>query len=288
MKTNKEILIESLAIFSGTALLNIGFYFFFLPNNLVAGGVSGIAVVLNHYNIPPWLSIFILNIVFLTIGFIVLGKQYGMRSIYASLLSPLIIFIFEVFGLRETLILEQFTESPLLVSTILGSLFTGAGLGVVFRNGGSTGGMDIAQNILHEKAHINYKTAFILTDGIVVLIGLIVFRNFEMFLYAVGSIVLFSLIVDNLSIAGRAGHTLFIVTNKTEKVKTKIHEKLNRGTTIIDVRGGYSKENKTLIICVINKKQLIYARRILSEADPDSFIFIAQTKEAVGLGFTYH
>lgn len=288
MKINKTDVMENFSIFAGTVLLNIGFYFFFLPHNLVAGGVMGISVVLTHYNIPPWVSLFLLNIIFLTIGFIVLGKRYGIRSIYASLLSPLIIFLFETFGLRETLIIEQFTESPLLISALLGSLCTGAGLGIVFRNGGSTGGMDIAQNIMFQKMHINYKTAFILTDGFVVLLGLVVFRDLEMFLYAIGSITLFSLIIDNLSIAGRAGHTLFIVTNKTAEVKQKIYEKLNRGTTIIDVRGGYSKEQKTLIICVINKRQLNYARHVLSDVDPDSFIFIAQTKEAVGLGFTRH
>ena len=238
----------------------------------------GISVIFTYYNIPAWVSLFIFNIVFLTVGFIVLGKKYGLRSIYGSLLSPLIIFLFETFKFSETLIIDQFTESPLLISALLGSLFTGVGLGLVFRNGGSTGGMDIAQNIMFQKFHIDYKTAFLLTDGFVVLLGLIVFRDLEMFLYAIGSIALFSIIIDNLSIAGRAGHTLFIVTNKTAEVKEKIHDKLKRGTTIIDVRGGYSKEQKTLIICVINKRQLNYARHVLSEVDLIIYFLLKQRR----------
>lgn len=288
MKTRRDFLIENAIIVFGTILLNVAFYFFFLPNELVTGGVLGLSVIINHYGINPSYTVFVLNGLFLIAAFVFMGKRYGIRSIFTSLLSPVIIFIFEQSKIPQTLIIDQLTEAPLLMSAVLGSVLTGVGLGLVFRNGGSTGGVDILQNILNQKLHVDYKTIFLVTDGIVVLVGLVVFKDIQMFLFAIGSIMLFSIIIDNLSISGRAGHTLFIVTEKADEVKEQIYKRIKRGTTIINARGGYSEDEKNLIICVINRRQLNLARHVISEADPDAFTFIAQTKEAVGRGFTFH
>lgn len=287
----KELVVKYSWIFLGTLILNLGFYFFFAPNNVVTGGVSGSAIILhdllNKYGVELSHIIYLLNGFFLLLGLIVLGKEYTIASIPGSILSPVIINALELFKIPTNLIFDHLTEAPILISTILGALSVGLGLGIVFRNGGSTGGVDILQHILNRKLHINYQTAFIITDGIVVLIGLLVFRDVQTFIFAIGAILLFSIIVDNLSIAGRAGHTLFIVTDKSTDIKNAIYNNIERGTTILDAKGGYSQEDKNLVICVINKKQLILARHVVSEADPDAFIFIAQTKEAVGRGFTH-
>lgn len=285
MINKKEFIIENIVIFVGTFLLNIGFYFFFAPNYIVTGGVTGTAIILSNYNIPLSLTILILNAFFLALGFLVLGVKYGLRSIYSSVLSPLIIFVLEL-TVKPTFIIEHLTETPLLMSSLLGAIFIGLGLGLVFRNGGSTGGVDILQNILNKKFHIGYRTIFLLTDGLIVVVGLIVFKDVQLFLYAIGAVVLFSTIIDNLSVIGRAGNTLFIVSDKYETIKEVIHQKLERGTTILDVRGGYSNIDRKLIICVINKRQLNYARHLIEKVDKDAFTFIAQTKEVVGLGFT--
>lgn len=287
MTNKKDFIIQNILITVGTIFLHVGFYFFFTPNNIVTGGVTGTAIVLKHFNIPLSLTVLVLNIIFLIIGFIVLGPKYGIKTIYSSLIGPAIIFIFEK-TIPPTFFIDKLTETPLLISTLLGSLLTGFGLGIVFRNGGSTGGIDILQNILYEKLHMGYQTVFILTDGAIVLAGLIVFKDLELFLYAIGAVILFSTIIANVSIAGRAGYTLFIVTEKYDEIKAAIHEKLERGTTITDVMGGYSNKVRKLVICVINKRQLNYARCLINEVDPDAFTFIVQTKEAVGLGFSRH
>jgi uncharacterized membrane-anchored protein YitT (DUF2179 family) len=287
MTNKKDFIIQNILITVGTIFLHVGFYFFFTPNNIVTGGVTGTATILKHFNIPLSLTVLVLNIIFLIIGFIVLGPKYGIKTIYSSLIGPAIIFIFEK-TIPPTFFIDKLTETPLLISTLLGSLLTGFGLGIVFRNGGSTGGIDILQNILYEKLHMGYQTVFILTDGAIVLAGLIVFKDLELFLYAIGAVILFSTIIANVSIAGRAGHTLFIVTEKYDEIKAAIHEKLERGTTITDVMGGYSNKVRKLVICVINKRQLNYARYLINEVDPDAFTFIVQTKEAVGLGFSRH
>lgn len=286
MRVNKTSMIEITQIIFGIILMNFGFYFFLLPNDLVTGGVSGIAVILNTFGISPSLSILLMNIAFAILGLLTMGKNFFFKVILGSLVSPLVIFILEFLNIDQMLILNQLTESKLLISSLLGALSVGFGLGIVFRNGGSTGGIDILQNIMNKKHHLSYNVAFIFTDGIIVLIGLLFFRNIEHFLFSVGVVILSGLIIDNISILGRAGQTLFIVTEKEEEVKLAIFKELDRGTTVIDAKGGYSGKDKKLVICVTSKRELNLVRTVVDKADPDAFTFIAQTKEAVGRGFS--
>lgn len=286
MRVNKTSMIEITQIIFGIILMNFGFYFFLLPYDLVTGGVSGIAVILNTFGISPSLSILLMNIAFAILGLLTMGKNFFFKVILGSLVSPLVIFILEFLNIDQMLILNQLTESRLLISSLLGALGVGFGLGIVFRNGGSTGGIDILQNIMNKKYHLSYNVAFIFTDGIVVLIGLLFFRNIEHFLFSVGVVILSGLIIDNISILGRAGQTLFIVTEKEEEVKLAIFKELDRGTTVIDAKGGYSCKDKKLVICVTSKRELNLVRTVVDKADPDAFTFIAQTKEAVGRGFS--
>ncbi|MDD4203634.1 MAG: YitT family protein [Acholeplasmataceae bacterium] len=286
MRVNKTSMIEITQIIFGIILMNFGFYFFLLPYDLVTGGVSGIAVILNTLGISPSLSILLMNIAFAILGLLTMGKNFFFKVILGSLVSPLVIFILEFLNIDQMLILNQLTESRLLISSLLGALGVGFGLGIVFRNGGSTGGIDILQNIMNKKYHLSYNVAFIFTDGIIVLIGLLFFRNIEHFLFSVGVVILSGLIIDNISILGRAGQTLFIVTEKEEEVKLAIFKELDRGTTVIDAKGGYSGKDKKLVICVTSKRELNLVRTVVDKADPDAFTFIAQTKEAVGRGFS--
>lgn len=289
IKYNKTI-IEHLVVILGITILAFGIYFFLSPLDLVTGGVSGIAIILNKVKFPIWATTAVLNVIFLVIGYIFLGKEYTNKTIFGALYLTFLLFIFETF-LSKYLIVDllKTAETKIMLSTVLASVFVGTGVGLVFRNGGSTGGIDIGQNILNKKLHLSYQIAFMLTDGIIVLISLVVFRDFELFLYSLGSVLLASLIVDHLSIAGRAGHTLFIITEvgKEDKIKEAIYKRVKRGTTVIDAQGGYTTESKKLIICVIHKRELNLTRTVISEVDPDAFTFIAQTKEAVGYGFTH-
>ncbi len=282
----KDKILELLLIISGIILMNLGFYFFFLPMDLVTGGVTGISVIVETLNIDAWITILVLNIIFMFGGLIFLGKEFFLRTIFGSLFSPFIVFLLQIFNVPEDLIINQLTETPLLVSAVLGSLLVGFGLGIVFRNGGSTGGMDIAQVIMHKKYHQNYTFSFLITDGVIVLLGFLVFRDVEKLLFSIASVILMSIIIDNYSIKGRAGSTLFIVTNKPLLVRDAIFAAVDRGVTMINAKGGYSNADKTLVICVVNKRELNLIREVVKNTDTDSFTFIAQTKEAVGRGFT--
>lgn len=281
----KRLAIEYAQIAFGVTIMTLGFYFFLLPENLVIGGVMGIAVIFKA-QINPSIIVFILNTFLLFLGLIVLGKDFFMKTIFGSLASPVILFILETIGANDAWIMNQLTESKLLIAAVSGSILVGVGLGIVFRFGGTTGGMDVLQSIIHKKLHIPYQIIFYFTDGLVVLLSLVFFRDIELFIYAVASVFLISIIVDNVSIKGRAGQTIFVVTKKPDLIKQAIYDTIDRGCTLIDSEGGFSGHKGKMVICTMRNREVNKMRSVIERIDPESFTFMTDTKEAVGRGFS--
>lgn len=281
----KKLAIEYAQIAFGVTIMTLGFYFFLLPEDLVIGGVMGIAVIFKA-QINPSIIVFIFNTFLLFLGLIVLGKDFFMKTIFGSLASPVILFILETIGANDAWIMNQLTESKLLIAAVSGSILVGVGLGIVFRFGGTTGGMDVLQSIIHKKLHIPYQIIFYFTDGLVVLLSLVFFRDIELFIYAVASVFLISIIVDNVSIKGRAGQTIFVVTKKPDLIKQAIYDTIDRGCTLIDSEGGFSGHKGKMVICTMRNREVNKMRSVIERIDPESFTFMTDTKEAVGRGFS--
>jgi uncharacterized membrane-anchored protein YitT (DUF2179 family) len=279
---NKARKREILEITAGVILLSLGFYFFLLPLGLVIGGVMGISVILRDV-IPVSLFMFSANIFLLIIGWIFLGRNFFIKTIFATLLSPSIIALLE-FTVPSDFFMRHMTESPLLIGALFGGLFIGFGLGIVVRNNATTGGMDIVQRIMNKYLNIPFSTAMYVTDGIVIFIAMLI--NFQLGLYAVGSMIIGAILVDRLAIEGKAGYTIFIVTDSPELVQQKIYEKIDRGVTKVKVIGGYSKQDKEMVICTVDRRELYYFKIVIKEADPKAFTFVTKTKEALGQGFS--
>ncbi|MDD3068179.1 MAG: YitT family protein [Acholeplasmataceae bacterium] len=279
---NKAKWREVIEITAGVILMSVGFYFFLLPFNLIIGGVMGVSVILQDV-IPISTFMYIANTVLLIIGLIFLGKVFFIKTIYATLLSPTIIFILERL-VSQDFFVKHLTESPLMISALFGGIFLGVGIGIVFRSNATTGGIDIIQNILNKYLHIPFSTAIYLTDGVIILYAILI--NFQLGLYALGSMILTALIVDKLSIEGKSGYTVFIITNYAELMQEKIFLELERGVTLVDAMGGFSKEKKTMIVCTVDRNQLYLFKRIIKQVDPKAFTFVTRTKEALGEGFS--
>lgn len=279
---NKAKLREILEITAGVIVMSAGFYFFLLPLNLIIGGVMGVAVIFQN-QIPVSLFMYIANFLLLMLGWIVLGKVFFVKTAYATLLSPTIIWILEK-TIPADYFMKFMTESPLLIGAAFGGIFLGIGLGVVIRNNATTGGVDVIQNIMHKYLHMSFSTAMYITDGAIILIAMII--NFQLGLYAVGSMIISGLLIDRLSIEGTAGYTVFIVTDYPDLMQQKIYERLERGITKMKVIGGYSKQEKEMIICTVDRAQLYIFKHIIKNADPKAFTFVTKTKEALGEGFS--
>ncbi len=273
---------EILEITAGVILLSVGFYFFLLPLNMVIGGVMGVSVLLQNV-IPVSLFMYIANVVLLIIGLFFLGKVFFFKTIYATLLSPTVIWILEL-TIDKNFFMKFMTESPLFIGALFGGLCIGIGLGIVLRSNATTGGIDIIQNIMNKFLHIPFSLAMYITDGIIILIAMVV--DFQLGLYAVGAMILSGLIVDRLAIEGKSGFTAFIITDFSDELQKIISEKLKRGITKVRVVGGFSKLDKDMIICTVDRMQIYQFKRIIKDTDPKAFTFVTRTKEALGQGFS--
>ncbi len=279
---NKTKLVELLEITGGVILLTLGFYFFLLPQNLVIGGVMGISVLVQNV-IPVSIFILVANIFLLFIGLIFLGKAFFLKTVYATILYPVIVFVLEK-TIPANFFMQYIEESPYLVAGLFGALFVGSGLGLVIRNNSTTGGIDILQNIMHKFLHIPFIWALYIIDGIIITVAL--FIDFQAGLYAFGAMILSGMIIDKVSIEGKSGFTVFIISNKSEAMQNEIYKRLDRGLTKIQVIGGYSKKDKEMIVCTIDRLQLYHFKLILKEIDPKAFTFVTRTKEVIGYGFS--
>lgn len=282
----KEVLQISLGVF----FVSVAFYYLFLPANLVTGGVTGLSIIFKD-----WFSvndaimsvfIFIMNGLLLIFGGLILGKEFFFKTIYGTLLLPLLTLLFSLLPIDNNIFLESISNDnhQIIIVSTLGGVLTGIGLGLVFKNNATTGGTDVIQKILYEKLKVPYSAAIYLTDGVIIALGLYFF-GVDSTYFAIIALVISGTVVDKVILSGRAGYTLFIVTNEYHNLKEQIYLKLDRGITKASVVGGYSETERDMIICTITKNQLYHLKSIIFDVDPNAFTFITKTSESVGQGF---
>jgi uncharacterized membrane-anchored protein YitT (DUF2179 family) len=271
-------------IIFGTVLVAFGFYFFLLSTQVISGGMMGISIIINHYfvNFPISIVLYIGYGVLLLCSLIFLGKDFFLKSIISTVLTPTITLIFEL-TISPDFFVNKLTETPILLSSVISGLCLGVGIGIVLRNNASTGGIDILQKILNKKLHLPFSLCMFLTDGVIVVIASII--NFELALYGIISLVISAVIIDLVSIEGKYGYTAFIVTDHIDKIKEEIFSVLERGVTIVNVIGGYSNSDKKMLICSIPSIELYRMKELIRNSDKEAFIFYVKTKETYGVGF---
>lgn len=293
-KEKKKKLIQYIWISIGVILLDIGFYFFMDPSKIVLGGMMGLAILLEPFYtmigewFTPAIFLFIGNVVTLIIGGIILGKDFFYKTIYSSLFSPVIVFIFEQLFDPLFFLKNVSTETGFyLVSLAFGTLLCGLGLGLAIKNNGCTGGMDVIQRILSKVLHVPYSKTMYFTDGIIVLLSGFTFIgafkfNIEIVMYGLIGIVLVSILIDKLILDLKPRRTFYIITRFPDAVKNTIYETVNRGVTIVDAKGGYTGEERKLLICTLERDEAYKLSEVLLDKHPETFSFSTGTKEIVG------
>lgn len=287
-------------IFFGIFLIALSYYFLFLPQDIVTGGVTGISIIYNDLFgdnlISPSLLILILNIILMFLGLLFLGKEFFLKTLLGSLLLPFYIWLLEISHISPTILFdldnvvlgvttEQMNPvSQMILSVLLGSILTGAGLGICFRFGATTGGMDVLQKIIAKLFHFPYSKTIYVTDGIVVIISLFVF-GVEKTLYSLIAIYLIGLIVDVVYMGSYGRRSAFIISKKQEEIKEVIINKLSRGVTIVPAIGGYSDYDYKMMICTLSKAESYILRDLIYQIDPNAFTFYVSAKEVDGDGF---
>ncbi|OYD07629.1 YitT family protein [Paludifilum halophilum] len=258
-------------IFFSSVLIALSFNMFLLPQKILTGGVSGVAMILGLVTpLNTGTIIFILNLPLLILGLLKLGKQYIAYSIFSVVVTSVAMQFIPVKGI---------SDDPIL-SSIFGGVLVGIGTGFIFRAGGSTGGFDIIGMILTLRKEFPLGGLIFAMNAIVVFISGFVF-DWELALYTMISIFATGKVVDAIH-TRHVKLTVMIITVKGEAVRQKLLASLVRGITVLDGEGGYTKEKRKVLITVISRYELSQVKRMVSEIDPHSFVNITETVDVMG------
>ncbi|MBQ1826691.1 MAG: YitT family protein [Erysipelotrichaceae bacterium] len=276
MKKLKDVVM----IIFGGALLAFSVAYFVIPNNILSGGVAGIAVIVNQlWGIDATIMINIFMVVCFIMGYIFLGKEFAMKTVLGSASYTVTYDIMSQFPLKIEV-------SPLL-ACIFGGAIAGAGIGLVFAHNGSTGGVDIPQLIISKLTGINLATVVFIIDGLAAVAGFLVFGVEEVML---GMIYIYasSAAIDRVVVPqyGEAV-AVYIISDKITELCNFIHIDLYRGTTLLSAVGGYTGSEKQVILTVVSKSEYVKLNSFIERTDPTAFVIVSEAKEIKGEGFTY-
>jgi uncharacterized membrane-anchored protein YitT (DUF2179 family) len=276
----KSILREYGLITANTAVIAVGVYFFKFPNNFTFGGVTGLSVVLAKVTpLSPSTVNFILNIVLIVLGFAFLGRDFGVKTFYSSLLLSVSLSLLEyVCPMKGPL-----TDDPML-ELIFAVLLPAFGSAVLFNIGASSGGTDIVAMILKKHTSIDIGRALLFSDLLVTLSAFFVF-SIKTVLFSILGLLTKSLVIDNVIESINQSKYFNVVCSEPDVICRFIVEKLHRSATVCDATGAYSHHHKYVVFTVMKRPQAFQLRRFIKETEPDAFILITNTSEIIGKGF---
>lgn len=283
LKQNRfsRLLIDYIMIILGVFIYTTSVYVFTAPNQIAPGGVTGLSTAI-HYLIPSlsigaMVSVF--NIPLLLIGYKILGRKFIIKTFVATVLfSILYDYVFKTF-------MPVYTGDKVLAS-LFGGVLTGLGLALVFTTGGSTGGTDITNRIIQKKfPHISLGQIVLFTDIFIIGFAAVVFKEIESAMYAIVAMFVAAKVLDGVLYGADIGKMVLIVTVKPNKVCEEVDNKIQRGTTILSAKGGYTGEEKSVIMCAVKSNQFSKLKRTVYSVDDEAFMMVTNSTEVVGQGF---
>lgn len=261
----------------GCFIISVAYNIFIASNNLVPGGVGGVAIILNNlFGIENYISIFIMNAFLIIISFFLLGKEKTKASIFGTILFPLFVALTEHLN-----IWLEIDTSQLLLSAIFGGILYGFGAGLVFKAGFTTGGTDILNQIISKYVKISLGKSMLFSDGLIVLSSG-VFLGINSMMYSIVILYIISLISDRVVLGISDSKVFYIVTSRDEEIRNYILKYLNHGVTIFKAKGGYKKTNENVLMAVLPTKDYFRLKEGIKEIDKDAFFIVTDTYEVFG------
>ena len=273
---------EYLLITAGVMLVVVGVYFFKFPNNFSIGGVTGIAILLSRIFGPEISSgtlVLIINIVLLIIGYIFLGRSFGNRTAYGSILMSVSLRLLETIVPME----GPMTTEPLL-ELAFAVILPAVGAAILFNIGSSTGGTDIIAMLLRKYSSIDIGRALLITDFLLTVAVFFVF-DIQTGLLSILGLLLKTTLVDIVIESMNLNKYFTIICENPEPICDFILHKLHRSATVIDAQGAFTHSHKRIILAVMNRTQAVNLRKFIKQTEPEAFLLITNTSEIIGKGF---
>ncbi len=271
---------DYLTIILGAIIYAYGITQFLIPHKFVTGGLTGIAILLNYaFHLPVSITVFVLNMVLILSAWRLLGFQFLLKTIIGVTSLSIFIFFFKNIGLTPVML----DDKPLAL--IVGGILCGIGIGLVFSVNGSTGGTDIVVMAINHYRNFSPGRLMLFVDLMVVSSSYFIFKSSETIIYGIVIIVIVSTAVDYVINGVRQSVQFFIFSKDYEAIATGINQNLNRGCTILDGMGWYSKAPKKVIVVLAKRTESVAIFRLVKEIDPNAFITQTSVIGVYGEGF---
>lgn len=268
--------VDTVFIIIGSFIMALSFNLFFLPNHIASGGVSGLSVLAQAWlGIEPAFTQWALNIPLFVLGFWLLGRDYGIRSLLGSVILPLFVFLTKDWPIP--------TSNPLLAS-IYGGIGVGIGMGLVYRGRGSTGGLTIVAQLLQKYSGLSFSLCVVLLDAIVISSAALVL-SLEQALYALIGLYVTGKVIDAIELGFSFTKVAYIISDHTGPITKAILEDLDRGLTKLTAEGGYTGEHRTVLMVVVGQSEIPRLKTVVQSVDPNAFVIISNANEVLGEGF---
>ncbi len=252
---------------------------FLLPSEIVGGGITGLSALIYYATgIPVAISLIIMNLILLSIGVKALGFGFGIKTVYSAVVLAFF------FGLLQPLITEPVVDDRFM-SAILGGILGGASVGLVFTQGGSTGGTDIIAMLIAKYRNISQGRIILYLDLIIISSSYFLFQSLEVMVYGYVTMAVASYSIDMLLMGHRRSVQMFIFSPKYEEIAEKIANDIGRGITLLNGQGWYSREESAVLVVVVRRHESSMVFRTIKEVDPDAFISVANVMGVYGKGF---
>ena len=278
MKTHYSLL-DCAKLLFGSALAAVGFQFFTFPNDIVSGGVTGIAQIIRLLTgLPVGVMIIIMNIPLFIIGWKSLGARSQMGALVVMVLNSVLIDLLAMTDIVAT-------DEPLLAA-VYGGVINGAGYGLIYTAGTTGGGTDIVAKLLRRRyPYINFGTMQLVLNVVVVLTFAILFQKYDSCMYTIIEMFISSKVINLVLYGPGVSEVCYIISDEGVKVKDAITKTMGRGVTFLRGEGAWSGKEKPVILCVVKRPEIAQLRNLVRSVDENAFVIMSEAKDVYGKGF---
>ncbi|MBM4762107.1 YitT family protein [Bacillus sp. B15-48] len=272
---------NTIFILLGSAIYSFGIVHFNMQNNLAEGGFTGITLLLYFvFNMDPAITNLLLNIPLFFIGWKLLGRNMFLYTVIGTLGVSLFLAIFQRFQIEMPL------YEDLFLAALFAGVFIGIGLGIIFRFGGTTGGVDIIARLAQKFFGWTMGRTMFLFDFFVITLSVVTYLNYREAMYTLVVVFIGAKVIDFMQEGAYTARGAMIISDKNEEIANKILKEMDRGATILKAMGSYTKKERNVLYCVVAKNEIVRLKTVINSIDPHAFVSVTIVHDVLGEGFT--
>lgn len=268
-------------IMLGAAIFSFGFVHFNIQNQLGEGGFSGITLILYFvFKLDPALMNLLLNIPMFILGWRLLGQKVFVYTIIGTVSVSIFLKIFQIYEINIHI------QDDLFLASLFAGVFVGVGLGIIFRYGGTTGGVDIIARLAHKYVGWSMGKTMFMFDAAVILLSWLTFLDSRSMMYTLVAVFIGARVIDFVQEGAYAARGAFIISEFQNEIADRIASNMDRGVTVLRGFGHFTKADREVLYCVVGKNEIVRLKNIITSIDPHAFVSVTEVHDVMGEGFT--